>query len=139
MCCANDHPTPLEFKYRIRCFVLEKHSTYVFTRNHNTTGNSIEECLSKITSHDLSKSDESRTNENNERATDNMLKYIYGSDFVNDGIHLNIYNNADNNTNDSLAEQVFCKLQGELFSTVSNIIDVVMEVSIEKSNDIPWA
>ncbi|KAJ8896634.1 hypothetical protein PR048_001978 [Dryococelus australis] len=64
--CANDHPTPLDFKYKKSWYVLEKHFTLVFTRNRNTTDNNEEECLSKIASHDLSKADESRTNENNE-------------------------------------------------------------------------
>ncbi|KAJ8870853.1 hypothetical protein PR048_027154 [Dryococelus australis] len=39
MGCANDHLTSLDFKYRIRWYVLGKHSTSVFTRNRNTTDN----------------------------------------------------------------------------------------------------
>ncbi|KAJ8894478.1 hypothetical protein PR048_007132 [Dryococelus australis] len=45
-------------------------------RNCSTTENNNEECLSNITSQDLSKTDESRTNMNNECETANMLKSI---------------------------------------------------------------
>ncbi|KAJ8877317.1 hypothetical protein PR048_021771 [Dryococelus australis] len=45
MVCANDHPTPLDFKYKKHWYVLEKHFTSVFTRNPNTTDNNEEECV----------------------------------------------------------------------------------------------
>ncbi|KAJ8890575.1 hypothetical protein PR048_010084 [Dryococelus australis] len=85
MGCANDHPTPLDFKHRKRWYVLEKHFTSVFTRNRNTTDNNEEE-------------HESRTNEN-DCATANMVKSINVSGLINDGTQSDIDNNADNNTN----------------------------------------
>jgi hypothetical protein len=36
---ANDHPSPLEFQYRLRWFILGKHSAAVFTQNKNTEEN----------------------------------------------------------------------------------------------------
>jgi hypothetical protein len=41
---ANDHPSPLEFQYRLRWFILGKHSAAVFRQNKNTEENH-EPCL----------------------------------------------------------------------------------------------
>lgn len=41
---ANDHPTPLEFKFRLKWFILGKNSSAVFTQNQNTEQN-LEACL----------------------------------------------------------------------------------------------
>jgi hypothetical protein len=41
---ANDHPSPLEFQYRLRWFILGKHSAEVFRQNKNTEENH-EPCL----------------------------------------------------------------------------------------------
>lgn len=35
MGCTNDHPTPLEFKHRLKWYVMEQHSDAVFTQNRN--------------------------------------------------------------------------------------------------------
>ncbi|KAJ8886453.1 hypothetical protein PR048_012664, partial [Dryococelus australis] len=51
MGCANDLPTLIDFKYRMRWYILGKYSTTVYTRNCNTTDNNEGECPSKITSH----------------------------------------------------------------------------------------
>lgn len=41
---ANDHPSPLDFRYRMRWFILGKHSAAIFTENRNNEENN-EECL----------------------------------------------------------------------------------------------
>jgi hypothetical protein len=38
---ANDHPSPLEFQYRLRWLILGKHSAAVFTQNKNTEENHL--------------------------------------------------------------------------------------------------
>jgi hypothetical protein len=43
---ANDHPTPNEFKFRLKWFILGKNSSAVFTQNQNTEQN-LETCLIK--------------------------------------------------------------------------------------------
>jgi hypothetical protein len=42
----NDHPTALDMKYRLRWYVLGKHSAAVFTQNKNTEEDG-ERCLVK--------------------------------------------------------------------------------------------
>nr|CAH7759845.1 unnamed protein product [Callosobruchus chinensis] len=44
---ANDHPSPLDFKYRLRWYILGKHSAAIFTESRNTIESS-EPCLSNI-------------------------------------------------------------------------------------------
>jgi hypothetical protein len=39
---ANDHPSPLEFQYRLRWFILGKHSAAVFRQNKNKNKNTEE-------------------------------------------------------------------------------------------------
>jgi hypothetical protein len=38
MACANEHPSALEFKYRLRWYIFGKHSEAVFNQNKNTEG-----------------------------------------------------------------------------------------------------
>ncbi|CAI6355939.1 unnamed protein product [Macrosiphum euphorbiae] len=42
---ANTHSTPLNFRYRLRWYILGKHSNAVFTSNRNTEESQSEECL----------------------------------------------------------------------------------------------
>lgn len=44
---SNDHPSPLDFRYRLRWYILGKHSAAIFTENRNTA-ESNEECLLDI-------------------------------------------------------------------------------------------
>nr|CAH7733081.1 unnamed protein product [Callosobruchus chinensis] len=46
---ANDHPSPLEFKHRLRWYILGNNSAAVFTENRNTV-ESHEQCLLKVLS-----------------------------------------------------------------------------------------
>lgn len=41
----DDHPTPLEFKHRLRWYILGKHSASVFSINRNSKENVHEQCL----------------------------------------------------------------------------------------------
>lgn len=43
----NDHPSPLEFKYRLRWYILGKNSSAIFTENRNTLESS-ESCLINV-------------------------------------------------------------------------------------------
>nr|CAH7712823.1 unnamed protein product [Callosobruchus chinensis] len=43
---ANDHPSPLEFRYRLRWYILGKNSAAIFTSNTNTE-DTLEPCLLK--------------------------------------------------------------------------------------------
>ncbi|VEN43569.1 unnamed protein product [Callosobruchus maculatus] len=43
---ANDHPSPLEFRYRLRWYILGKNSATIFTLNTNTE-DTLEPCLLK--------------------------------------------------------------------------------------------
>nr|CAH7713705.1 unnamed protein product [Callosobruchus chinensis] len=53
---ANDHPSPLDFKYRLRWYILGKHSAAIFTESRNTIESS-EPCLSNISTENPLQSD----------------------------------------------------------------------------------
>ncbi|KAJ8889351.1 hypothetical protein PR048_008850 [Dryococelus australis] len=65
----------------------------------------MKKSVCQITSKDLSRADESRTNENNVCATANLVKRINVSDVINEGTQSTIENNADNNTNDAVVHE----------------------------------
>lgn len=41
---SNDHPSPLDFKYRLQWYIMKKHSSAIFTENRNSI-ESKEFCL----------------------------------------------------------------------------------------------
>jgi hypothetical protein len=45
---SNDHPSPLDFQYRLKWFILGKNSASVLTNNQNTSSQSTEQCFLKV-------------------------------------------------------------------------------------------
>lgn len=73
---TNDHPDPLQVKYRIRWYVLGKHSLSVFTMNNNTEEDS-EPCLSAkflANTVDSAKFSEEKTTENDYHEEESLLQ-----------------------------------------------------------------
>ncbi|KAJ8890279.1 hypothetical protein PR048_009787, partial [Dryococelus australis] len=102
--CANDHPKPLDFTYRKHSYILEKH--FVLYRKHCCVlGKHFVYVIARNYKPQTIKKKSSRTNENNECATCNVLKSSNVLGLINDGIQSNIDNNADNNTTDAVFQE----------------------------------